>query len=1153
MRRLSSSPEALGEHVEIIVIGSGYGGAIAASRLARAGRQVAVLERGREFMPGEFPATALQGVEQIQYNTTFGHLGSRLALVEVHVNDDMQAVVGCGLGGTSLINANVALEVDPRIWDDERWPAAVRADRDGGIALGYRRATHMLDPRPWPDDFPPLPKLEALQASAQALGASSAFRRAPITVTFRNGPNRAGIEQKACIGCGDCNSGCNHLAKNTTQMNYLPDAVAHGAKVFTCIDARAVTRDGERWRVAYQLVGVGRELFDAPELSISADIVIISAGAIGSPGVLLRSREHGLTLSDRLGERFSGNGDILAFDFNTDRTINGIGAGTRPVRANGHPCADEQAIDPVGPCITGIIDQRDPQQPVRDGYVIEEGSLAAPVGAAMLGVLASAVGGVTVQPGVTQAVRQAARIAEGVLRGPYYGAMHNTQTFLVMSHDDEGGRVTLDDDGHTRIVWPHAGVQPQLQSINDTLIAASAPLGGVFVANPIWGPLVGKMAGRRATNGDERPLIGKLVTVHPLGGCAMADDATQGVVDERGRVFRDAHGTAVHSGLYVMDGAVMPMSLGVNPLLTISALAERNTALIAADRGWTIDYSPTPPLPDSSTQTIGFRFTETMSGTYVPAGATPSDGVPMSFALTVATDDLDTMLASSDHGARMAGTLSCPALSSQTMTITDGRFNLFIQDPINVDARNMVYRMRLERVDDTPLEFFGEKIVTESSLLNAWPQTTTLNVKISACGDAESTSTATPPLLGNAVLHIHPLDQLRQLRTMEITGAPDTATRLSALLRFGKFFAGVLFEEYGDIAARLDPAAKPRIRRELRAPLPAVHPFDTPDGVTLRLMRYQGGDKGTILLVHGSGASSRIFSTDLVDTNLVEYLCAHGYDVWTVDLRISIALPSAALPCNADTIATHDVRGAISTVRKLSGAESIQVVGHCFGALVTTMAMLSGVEGVRSIVLSQVSAHPHVGVLQWLKCQLHMPNLLADIGIRDLSADAERPRTWRDRLLDQVLRLYPKGRGEQCTSATCHRATFMFGLPYRHAQLNEQLHTNLHELFGMHNVMLFEHLALIVRRGHLVDAHGNEVYMPYLHRMALPIAFIHGADNRCYLPSSTEKTYRVLCEANGAHWYTRTVVPAYGHIDCIFGRNALKDVYPAIASHLART
>ena len=149
MNRLSSAPTALQRHYDVVVVGSGYGGAIAASRMARAGRSVCVLERGREFMAGEFPRTPFQGTENIQYNTALAQIGSPLALLEVHVNEDVNAVVGCGLGGTSLINANVALEADPRLWDDSRWPAALRADKDGRDH-GYALARAMLEPAPVP-------------------------------------------------------------------------------------------------------------------------------------------------------------------------------------------------------------------------------------------------------------------------------------------------------------------------------------------------------------------------------------------------------------------------------------------------------------------------------------------------------------------------------------------------------------------------------------------------------------------------------------------------------------------------------------------------------------------------------------------------------------------------------------------------------------------------------------------------------------------------------------------------------------------------------------------------------------------------------------------------------------------------------------------
>lgn len=152
MNRLSSVLTAMQPHYDVVVVGSGYGGAIAASRMARAGRSVCVLERGREFMAGEYPRTPIEGAAQIQYNTALAQIGSPLALLEVHVNDDVNAVVGCGLGGTSLINANVALKADPRLWDDERWPEALRADQ-AGRDKGYELAHAMLQPSAVSGDF----------------------------------------------------------------------------------------------------------------------------------------------------------------------------------------------------------------------------------------------------------------------------------------------------------------------------------------------------------------------------------------------------------------------------------------------------------------------------------------------------------------------------------------------------------------------------------------------------------------------------------------------------------------------------------------------------------------------------------------------------------------------------------------------------------------------------------------------------------------------------------------------------------------------------------------------------------------------------------------------------------------------------------------
>jgi cholesterol oxidase len=124
------------------------------------------------------------------------------------------------------------------------------------------------------------------------------------------------------------------------------------------------------------------------------------------------------------------------------------------------------------------------------------------------------------------------------------------------------------DDDRLRIAWPGVSHERTLARVGPRLQAAVRELGGNYLRNP-FNP----------------------ITVHPLGGCRMADEAESGVVDHEGRAFSGSHGDAVHGGLYVCDGSVVPRSLGVNPLLTITALAERMCALMARRHGWIIGYA----------------------------------------------------------------------------------------------------------------------------------------------------------------------------------------------------------------------------------------------------------------------------------------------------------------------------------------------------------------------------------------------------------------------------------------------------------------------------------------------------------------------------------------------------------------------------------
>ena len=1147
MTRIATPISDIKERYDVIVIGSGYGGGIAASRLSRAGKRVCLLERGREIQPGEYPNTMIAATEELQVHDPDGHIGSRTGLFDLHVNAQQNVVVGCGLGGTSLINANVSLEPTADVFKDPRWPLAVREDQDGLLKAGYEKARTMLKPNAYPDSAPNLPKLDANKKSADFLKQGANFYKPPINVTFDKLPNNlnhVGVEQLPCNHCGDCVSGCNNKAKNTTLMNYLPDATNHGAEIFCQAQVRHLERDGNGWIVHFQYLDSGREKFDAPTLFVKADIVVVSAGTLGSTEILLRSRDKGLAMSGQLGENMSGNGDILGFGHNCEQTINGIGFGTHSAKE----------MKPVGPCITSIIDMRN-ESDRSSRMVIEEGSIPGALGRPMVPAMAgfAEMIGVPTDDSFSGKVKYKEREAESFLRGPYYGALHNMQTYLIMSHDSGQGRMVLDSKDQLRIDWPGVGEQENFKIGNERLHQSTKALGGIWVENPIWTKL----------------LRHSIVSVHPLGGCVMGEDAAQGVVNHKGQVFSGASGTDVYANLYVTDGAVIPTSLAVNPLLTISAVSERNMGLLAADRGWTIDYTlPSAPRKQPVPPTLGVQFTETMKGyfsrAFTAAQSTDlkvyeaaakrgeADNSPIDFTLTITANDLNRMIKEPEHAATIVGTVIAPALSPEPLTASNGVFNLFEQFEQQVDTRHMKYDMKLTAEDGNDYFFSAFKTVPEDNgVLNIWHDTSTLYVTLYRGPDKSG------EVIGSGVMHIKPADFAKQMTTMKVLNARNERERIEGLARFGKFFAGILWESYGGVFAGdkyFNPDAPPRLKRPLDAPTPDVHFFPTEDGVELRLSRYQAGSKGPVMLVHGLGVGSNIFSTDTIQTNLLEFLCKHDYDVWLLDFRVSILLPASKKEWNGDQIAQYDFKAAIAQIQQQTGAKDVQCVVHCYGATTFFMSLLAGLQGVRSVVCSQIAADTVVATATGLKAGLHLPGMLDAIGIKSMTAYADSKENWFNRLYDKALNGYARIEAQgYCTNPVCHRITFMYASLYRHDTLNETLHDNLHELFGESNIETFEHLALIVRKGHLVDFKGNDVYMPHFDRLTMPICFISGAENQCYLPESTLKTYQRVCEKHGPERYSRHVVPGYGHIDCMFGKNAVVDVYPIILEHLEKT
>ena len=600
-------------------------------------------------------------------------------------------------------------------------------------------------------------------------------------------------------------------------MNYLPDAVAHGAQIFTGTAVHSVLRDAAtgKWIVRFQLVSLGRESFGAPDLFVSADIVIVSAGTIGSTALLLRSRKQGLSVSAMLGKHFTGNGDVLAFAYNTEPVINGVGWGAHEIGE----------IPPVGPTITGLIDHRNTAN-VKDGYVIEEGSLAGPVGAALVALLGAAapLEGVDVAPrSAEEQFAYDARVVDGLLRGPYHGAMNHTQSYLVMAHDDESGEIDVDGRGQPRIVWPNAGKQPIFQAVEEVLKQATVPLGGKYMRNPI------------STGYSRRPHRHRASARRLRHGrrCGARRGRSHGPrVQRRDRQRRARRpvcdGRRCHAHVARRQSAADDFRADRAQLRRCSAHPRA---------GWNIASEADGTAATPTPQKIGLHFTETMVGTFTPIVAGEAATSPMEFTLTVESEDLADMISNPQHLAQTAGTLTCPALSAQPMTISNGTFNLFVVDQSDVDERNMNYRMTLNATDGKTYYLSGQKIITRTSPINLWEQTNTLYAEVRESAQADAR------LLGKATLIITPENFLKQQRTLEVTHAPDLKTRLEWTLKFGKFFAGVLFTEYGGVAAPLqyyDPKAEPRLKRALRAPAPQIVFFDTPDGTRLRLTRYAG-------------------------------------------------------------------------------------------------------------------------------------------------------------------------------------------------------------------------------------------------------------------------------------------------------------------------
>jgi cholesterol oxidase len=542
------------EHFDAIVVGTGFGGSVTAMRLAQAGRSVLVLERGQPYPPGSWKPD-----------------GGIYGLFDLWNFDHLDVILSSGLGGGSLIYANVMLRKDESTFvrEDladggyENWPVT-RPD----LEPHYDAFEAVQRPEPFPlesgEPYSGVGKTRAMQDAAAAMGLPCELP--PLAVTFAadggepvpgipipgGEQNLHGVPRSTCRLCGECDLGCNYGSKNTLDLTCLSEAKRSGAELRTCCEVRTITpREsaagyvvGYRQHVAAR-DGHPEELLDPSEeqqRTVTAEHVVLCAGTIGSTHLLLRNRAVLPRLSPALGTRISGNGDHLAILRNCREPPQ---EGARAWRY----------LDPShGPVITASVHVDESRSACGRGYYMQDAG--APVFAEWLWHLSEMPADLwrarrSIEHSLLDRMRGRRDSHEELVSAEDFGDAHVSAAMmpmLTMGRDIPNGRMRL-RGGDVELDWSDEPNRSYNESVASSLKDLARALSGELLADPIG-------------------LVGREATVHPVGGCGMAVDPRQGVVDPWGRV----HG---HPGLWVADGSVMPGPVGPNPSFTIAALADR--------------------------------------------------------------------------------------------------------------------------------------------------------------------------------------------------------------------------------------------------------------------------------------------------------------------------------------------------------------------------------------------------------------------------------------------------------------------------------------------------------------------------------------------------------------------------------------------------
>jgi cholesterol oxidase len=540
---------------DAIVVGSGFGGSVTAYRLADAGLRVCLLERGKSFPPGDFPRSPHDTAANF-WDPSHGLYG----MFDIWSFSSLEAVVSSGLGGGSLIYANVMLRM-PETWfahenpdgSTENWPVT-RADLDPH----YDQVETMIGVQEYPisqDPYSKTPKTLALREAAHRIGLKPEM--VPLAVTFTtpgqsavpgapiaDGENNLhGKPRFTCRLVGECDIGCNFGSKNSLDLTYLSKAKVRGAEIRTCSEVRSFERTDSGFSVTYKRHPAG-DPYAPPEGSshtVTADRLILSAGALGTPYLLFRNQSAFPELSTALGRRFCGNGDFLGLVLGAKSRVNGT--------------VSPRILDPsLGPVITAAMRMPDKLDGgTGRGFFIEDAgypqfvnwlvddNLATEAQRGLRFLRRRAWSRITHSP-KSQLGRQ---VSDALSKGLFTAT---SMPLLGMGREVPNGRLYL-RDGYLDLDWNPTASRAYFNRLNDTMGSIAGELGSRYTANPLW-------------------RLNMLITVHPLGGAPMGRHPGEGVVNKYGQVFG-------YPGLSIADGSVLPGPVGANPSLTIAALADR--------------------------------------------------------------------------------------------------------------------------------------------------------------------------------------------------------------------------------------------------------------------------------------------------------------------------------------------------------------------------------------------------------------------------------------------------------------------------------------------------------------------------------------------------------------------------------------------------